>query len=141
MNKPSLIDDAMGSIMATQVNPMVQKMIESQLCKCDQATLNLIGPEMDQVKIKVNQILSEFAGKINEFSVRLVMNMMKAIPFLGIFVVGVEEMVSGAITANNARLVYDRLMGYVHGVSAKIQQLKEQMKTAKNLTLPSVPLV
>ena len=139
INKPTFIDNAMGSIMATQVNPMIQKMIETQLCKCDQATLNLIGPEMDQVKIKVNQILSEFAGKINAFSVRLVMNMMKSIPFLGIFVAGIEEMVSGAITANNARLVYNRLMDYVHGISAKVQHLKDQMKTAENLTLPPLP--
>lgn len=124
------INDTMGDIIATRVNPMLQKAIEMQLCKCDQKTLNMIGPEMEKLKIKAREILSKFAGEVNEFSVRLILNLMKAIPFLGIVIVGVQELIGTAVTAENAKGVYDKLMGYVHNISAKVQQIKAAQQMA-----------
>ena len=66
------------------------------------------------------------------------MNIAKAVPFLGIFIVGIEELIRGAVTAENARGVYTQLMQYVNQISQKIEDLKSAQKFA-SVSMPSVP--
>lgn len=134
------INDTMGDIMSTRVNPMIQRAIEMQLCKCDQKTLDMLAPEMENVKAQVREVLSKFAGQINRFSVESILNIAKAVPFLGIFIVGIEELIRGAVTAENARGVYTQLMQYVNQISQKIEDLKAAQKFA-SASMPSMPTV
>jgi hypothetical protein len=133
------INDTMGDIMSTRVNPMIQRAIEMQLCKCDQKTLDMLAPEMENVKAQVREVLSKFAGQINRFSVESILNIAKAVPFLGIFIVGIEEIIRGAVTAENARGVYTQLMQYVNQISQKIEDLKAAQRFASMPSMPTVP--
>ena len=124
----SMVNDSFGGLMSRYVNPMVQRAIEINLCKCDQKTLDMIGPRVQIVKQQIRQILDDFAGKINERSVGLILNIVKAVPFLGIIVVGIEELFTLGLTAENAREVYQKIMGYVNQVSQSVYNLKQQTR-------------
>ena len=95
---------------------------------------------MENVKAQVREVLSKFAGQINRFSVESILNIAKAVPFLGIFIVGIEELIRGAVTAENARGVYTQLMQYVNQISQKIEDLKAAQRFA-SASIPSMPTV
>ena len=124
----NIVNDSFAGLMSTYVNPMVQRAIEMNLCKCDQQTLDMIGPRVQLVKQQIRQVLDDFAGKINERSVGLILNIVKAVPFLGIIVVGIEELFALGLTAENARQVYQKIMGYVNQVSQSVYNLKQQTR-------------